>query len=120
MNSYKEALKGVVVIILAPIVYGVVSTIGNIIGSLWNGDFTANRTGLSVFIFSGILGFLLVNIISYSISSKKSYYIIGQILNLVLLILSMVLENYNWLYYSLPLVGLWFVFDSKPITKKSS
>ena len=116
----KETLKGVAVIILAPIVYSVVATLGNIIGSLWNGDFTDNRTELSVFFVSGMLGFVLVNIISYSISSKKIYYIIGQILNLVLLIWGMVLENYDLFYYSVPLVGLWFLFQSKTIIKKSS
>lgn len=120
MESYKEIIKGVVVIIIAPIVYNLVSSIGNIIGSLLQGDFTSNRTGLVVFISSGILGFLSVNIVSFYISSNKVYYIIGQILNLILLILSMVYQNYDWLYYSVPLIGKGFLFEPKPLINKPS
>ncbi len=120
MESYKEIIKGVVVIIIAPIVYNLVSSIGNIIGSLLQGDFTSNRTGLVVFISSGILGFLSVNIVSFYISSNKVYYIIGQILNLILLILSMVYQNYDWLYYSVPLIGIGFLFEPKPLINKPS
>ncbi len=120
MESYKEIIKGVVVIIIAPIVYNLVSSIGNIIGSLLQGDITSNRTGLVVFISSGILGFLSVNIVSFYISSNKVYYIIGQILNLILLILSMVYQNYDWLYYSVPLIGIGFLFEPKPLINKPS
>ena len=120
MKSYKEIIKGVVVIILAPIVYNIVASIGNIIGSLLHGDFTSNRTGLVVFISSGIVGFLSVNVVSFYISSNKIYYIIGHILNLILLILSMVYDNYNWLYYSVPLIGIGFLFEPKPLINKSS
>jgi len=120
MKSYKEKIKGVFVIILAPIVYNLVTSIGNIIGSLLKEDFTTNRTGLAVFIASGIMGFLSVNVASFYISSNNIYYIIGQILNLILLILSMVYGHYSWLYYSVPLIRIGFLFEPKTLINKSS
>ena len=120
MKSSKEIIKGVVVIIIAPIVYNLVTSVGNIIGSLLKGDFTSNRTGLAVFISSGIAGFLSVNFVSFYISSNKVFYLIGQIFNLILLILSMVYENYNWLYYSVPLIGIGFLFEPKPLINRFS
>tara|TARA_R110002051_G_scaffold144567_1_gene217389 strand:- start:328 stop:690 length:363 start_codon:yes stop_codon:yes gene_type:complete len=118
LNQFKETLKGIIVIILAPLVFAITQTIANIIGSIINGDLSGDRTGLIVFVSSSIIGFILVNIISYLISSKKSFYIIGQVFNILILFGSMILENYNWLYYSAILVGLYFIVNPEPILKK--
>ncbi len=57
----------------APLVFAIIQTIANIIGSIVKGDLSGDRTGIIVFISSSIIGFSLVNVISYLISSKKEF-----------------------------------------------